>query len=78
MARWRRCGAGGLAVRQDAIETCVSARQQLIAERIRGALAEALHGGLSPTEIRKIVAEQLGDLKGSATVAAKLEPTRGE
>ncbi|MEM8679419.1 MAG: GntR family transcriptional regulator [Planctomycetota bacterium] len=68
----------GLAVRQDAIEFCVAARHQLIAERIRAALAEALHGGLSPTEIRKIVAEQLGDLKGSATVAARLEPSGGE
>ena len=60
----------GLAVRGDAIAGCVEARRSLVADRIRAALTEALHGGLNATEIRKIVAEQLGDLKGNvATVA---------
>ena len=69
----------GLAVRQDAIEDCVAARQQLIAERIRAALSEALHGGLSATEIRKIVGEQLGELKGTvATVAAEADTEMGD
>ena len=64
----------GLAVREEAIKACVDARRSLVADRIRAALSEALHGGLSAAEIRKMVAEQLGDLKGNvATVATDNE-----
>lgn len=64
----------GLAVRANAIDSCVEARRTLIAERLRAALTEALHAGLSATEIRKLVSEQLGDLKGQvATVSATAE-----
>jgi GntR family transcriptional regulator len=60
----------GLAVCEGAVAKCAEARRELIAASIRSVLTEALHGGLSATEIRKIVAEQLGDLKDSvATVS---------
>ena len=61
----------GLAVHPDAIRSCVAARQTLIADRLRGALAEALHAGLTTDQIRQIVAEQLEQLDGNvATVAS--------
>ncbi len=63
----------GLAVHPDAIHRCVEARHQLIADRLRSALTEALHAGLSPDQIRQIVSEQLEQLDGTvATVASPL------
>ncbi len=61
----------GLAVHPDAMRSCVEARLTLIADRLRGALAEALHAGLTTKEIRQIVGEQLEQLDGNvATVAS--------
>ena len=61
----------GLAVRAEAPKTCMEARRTLIAQRLRAALAEALHAGLSTTEIRNIVADQLKELEGTvATVSS--------
>ena len=61
----------GLAVRGDAIEACVDARRNLVAERLRGALTEALHAGLSSQQIRQILDDQLEQLDGTiATVGA--------
>jgi GntR family transcriptional regulator len=66
----------GLVVNQGATTECRAARRELIAERIRTVLAEALHGGLSATEIRKIVAAELGELEATVpTVAAAQEST---
>jgi len=43
----------------------------LIVECLRGALTEALHAGLSTTEVRRIVNQELSQLDGQvATVAA--------
>ncbi len=52
----------GLAVRAGATELCTDLRRTLIAERLRSALAEALHGGLDAEEIKRVVDEQLADL----------------
>lgn len=61
----------GLAVHPDAIRHCVKARHSLIADRLRGALTEALHAGLTPEQIRQIVSEQLEQLDGTvATVSS--------
>ena len=58
-------------MRADARVDCIHARRSLIAERLRCVLTEALHGGMSATEIRKIVQEQLGELAGQvATVSS--------
>ncbi len=62
----------GLAVRADAHQVCVEARRELITDRIRATLAEALHAGLTATEIRELTDRELGQLEGTvATVAAE-------
>jgi GntR family transcriptional regulator len=55
----------GLAVCAGASERCREVRRSLIAERLRSALAEALHGGLKAEEIREIVGEELRGLAGT-------------
>jgi GntR family transcriptional regulator len=57
----------GLAVCAGATEPCREVRRSLIAERLRSALAEALHGGLKAEEIREIVGEELRGLAGTVT-----------
>lgn len=61
----------GLAVRPDAVDPCRIARRSILEERIRGAIIEALHGGLTAKEVKRLVLEQIQDLDGHvATVAA--------
>jgi GntR family transcriptional regulator len=61
----------GLTVCAGATERCREIRRALIAQRLRSALAEALHGGLRAAEIREIVTNQLESLSGTvATVAS--------
>jgi GntR family transcriptional regulator len=57
----------GLAVCAGATQRCREIRRSLIAERLRSALAEALHGGLKAQEIREIVGEELQCLAGTVT-----------
>ena len=57
----------GLAVCQGAQSVCKDLRQSLIGERLRAALSEALHGGLSVREIKSIVNQQLDELSQSVT-----------
>jgi GntR family transcriptional regulator len=57
----------GLAVCAGATQRCREVRRSLIAERLRSALAEALHGGLKAEEIREIVGEELQCLAGTVT-----------
>lgn len=65
----------GLAVRADAAADCVSARRSLIADRLRGALSEALHAGLSADELRQLLDDELSRLEGTVTtVAADTQP----
>ncbi len=57
----------GLTVCAGATERCREVRRSLIAQRLRSALAEALHGGLKTDEIREIVGEELRCLAGTVT-----------
>ena len=57
----------GLAVCQGAQSVCHDLRQSLIGERLRAALSEALHGGLSVREIKSIVNQQLDELSQTVT-----------
>ena len=61
----------GLAIRADAVGACNQARRTLLEERLRSAITEALHGGLSTKEVRRLLLDQLGLLDGNvATVAS--------
>jgi len=61
----------GLAIRTDAVAECNQARRTLLEERLRSAISEALHGGLSTKEVRRLMLDQLGLLDGNvATVAS--------
>ena len=65
----------GLAVRAEAMQGCVDARRDLIAQRLRGVLAEALHAGLSAQEIRRMLDDHLDQLDGTVpTVASTADP----
>jgi GntR family transcriptional regulator len=55
----------GMIVSDRAAPECRSFRQDLFADRIGMVLGEALHGGLSSEEIRKIVDKKLSQLNGT-------------
>jgi GntR family transcriptional regulator len=66
----------GLAVREEAVGSCRVARREILEDRIRTAIAEALHGGLSAKELRRLVLDQIQDLDGNVTtVSSSLEET---
>jgi GntR family transcriptional regulator len=66
----------GLAVRDDAVQSCRVARREILEDRIRTAIAEALHGGLSAKEVRRLVLDQIQSLDGNInTVSSPLEET---
>lgn len=66
----------GLAVCSTASDLCQAARRSLIAERLRSVLSEGLHAGLTATDLRRLVKEQLDELDGNvATVSSSVEPT---
>ncbi len=60
----------GLAVCAGATEHCKCTRRTLITERLRSALTEAIHGGLSIDEINAVVSEQLSELAGNVTLVS--------
>ncbi len=61
----------GLVVCADATPSCRAARREIIEDRLRTVLSEALHGGLSASEIQTIVHGQLEQLDGQvATVGS--------
>lgn len=61
----------GLAICSSAVEVCKRARRALLEERLRSAISEALHGGLSTIEVRRLMLDQLDQLDGNvATVAS--------
>lgn len=61
----------GLAVCNGATSHCRSYRQSLMADRIGMVLGEALHGGLTETEIREIVNVQLTLRSGNMTTISQ-------
>lgn len=61
----------GLVVRPDAEAGCKAARRTLIIDRLRVAMTEALHAGLSGGEVRQIMDQLLSELDGNvATIAS--------
>jgi GntR family transcriptional regulator len=52
----------GLVVRSDAFRRCTKARDRLLADRLRGVLAEALQGGIPPDELRRLFDQHLQEL----------------
>ncbi|MEO8269898.1 MAG: GntR family transcriptional regulator [Aureliella sp.] len=52
----------GLAVCAGVAERCKGLRRELISERLRSALSEALRGGLDSEDIQAIVQQQLHEL----------------
>jgi GntR family transcriptional regulator len=66
----------GLAVQQEAVGLCRVARREILEDRIRSAITEALHGGLSAKEVRRLALDQIQDLDGNVTtVSSPLEET---
>ncbi len=57
----------GLAVCAGVADRCKLVRRELITERLRSALDEALRGGLEAAEIESIVQQQLRELAGQVT-----------
>ena len=45
----------GMVVRRDAMKRCTKARNTIVADGVRRALADALSGGMTPDELREIV-----------------------
>ncbi|MEI8211362.1 MAG: GntR family transcriptional regulator [Planctomycetota bacterium] len=54
----------GLAVRPTAVAACKQSRRSILEDRLRGAISEALHGGLSAKEVRSIALAQIEQLDG--------------
>ncbi|MFO0940600.1 MAG: GntR family transcriptional regulator [Pirellulales bacterium] len=68
----------GLAVRVDAPDNCVDARKRIITDRVKSVISEALHAGLEPDELKKLVSQQINELAGRIeTVSSQLtsQPT---
>jgi GntR family transcriptional regulator len=51
----------GMVVRRDAIKRCTKARNSLVADGVRRALANALAGGMSPDELRELFESELAE-----------------
>jgi GntR family transcriptional regulator len=64
----------GLAVRAEAAAACIEERRNLIAERLRSVLTEALHAGLTTSQVRKIMNDQLALLDGNVATVASIDP----
>ena len=62
----------GVVVRKGSLERCRKDRKKLFTDQIATVLTEALHGGLSADEIRKLVERKLKSLDGKvATISTK-------
>lgn len=51
----------GMIVRRDAIESCLDARNELVAANLRAALADAFAGGMSNDQVRAIFETALSE-----------------
>jgi len=65
----------GLAVRADALSICIESRRQIVAERIRSVIAEALHAGLDADELQSLVAKQIRCMAGRVETVASTSIT---
>jgi len=66
----------GVAVCQGATKSCREDRRSIIADRVRAVLTEALHGGLSATEIEELVRKQLKQLAPQITTVSSPIPSQ--
>lgn len=57
----------GIVVRRDAIEACTSARDDLVGDGVRRALADAIAGGMSPDQLRSLFELELARLSAAVT-----------
>ena len=48
-----------MVVRRDSVNRCTKARNSLVADAVRRALADALAGGMSPDELRDLFESEL-------------------
>ena len=60
----------GVVVCQGATKVCKEVRRTLISERLQSVLTEALHGGLSASEIEELVRKQLKKLSATVSTVA--------
>ena len=63
----------GLVVTADATQACKLARRTILEDRLRGVITEALHGGLTAKELRKIVLSQIDALDGIVATVGSSE-----
>lgn len=61
----------GMEVTGDAPGLCRSKRQEIVRERIRSALREAVSSALSPEEIRQLVEQELAHVNGQKRTGGK-------
>jgi GntR family transcriptional regulator len=66
----------GLAVCQGATKACRDDRRTIIADRLQSVLTEALHGGLSTSEIEDLVRRQLKKLASTVNTVASDLPSQ--
>lgn len=55
----------GLVVRRDSVTRCTKARNSLVADGVRRALADALAGGMSVEELRELFESELAEQSSS-------------
>lgn len=55
----------GLVVRRDSVTRCTKARNSLVADGVRRALADALAGGMRVEELRKLFESELAEQSSS-------------
>jgi len=60
----------GVVVYQGATKVCKEVRRTLINDRLQSVLTEALHGGLTATEIEELVRKQLKKLSSTVNTVA--------
>ena len=54
----------GMVVRRDSVARCTEARNSLVADGVRRALADALAGGMSPDDLRELFEAELAEQAG--------------
>lgn len=63
----------GMIVRRDAVTRCTKARNLLVADGVRRALADALSGGMSPDELRTLFEHELSKQSDASIPNGSLE-----
>jgi GntR family transcriptional regulator len=56
----------GMVVRRDAIARCTKARNRLVADAVRRALADAIAGGMTAAELRELFESELAKQSSSS------------